>query len=161
MLSYTGTLLLRGGCSVELEHEIMKCVVRIASGGRRRLGSAPGSDKPRFWGYGRILDVLSHNDGLSQREIAQLLNIRPQSASEAIASMEGQGLIEKRSNELDKRSSLIFITQAGRQRQIDLRSERIENARRIFEPLNEHEKETLLALLNKAASALQENKEEC
>ena len=145
---------------MELEHEIMKCVVRIVSGGRRRHHQTPNGDKPRFWGYSRVLDVLSKNDGLSQREIAELLNIRPQSASEAIASMVGQGLIEKRANEQDKRSSLIYITQAGRQRQIDLRNERIENARRIFEPLSDREKETLLELLNKAASALQENKEE-
>lgn len=146
---------------MELEHEIMKCVVRIASGGRRRHHPAKNADKPRFCGYGHILDVLSKSDGLSQREIAEMLNIRPQSASEAVASMEAQGLVVKRTNEQDKRSSLIFITQEGRQRQKDLRNERIENARRIFEPLTELEKETLLQLLNKAASALQENKEEC
>ena len=146
---------------MELEHEIMKCVVRIASGGRRKHHQTPGSDKPKFWGYSRILDLLSKSDGLSQREIAELLGIRPQSASEAIASMEGQGLIEKRVNEADKRSSLIYITQAGKQRQIELRNERIENARKIFEPLSEQEKQTLLELLNKAASSLQENKEEC
>lgn len=147
---------------MELEHEIMKCIGRIVSGGRRRHHHAPTSaDKPRFCGYGHILDVLSKNDGLSQREIAELLNIRPQSASEAIASMEGQGLVEKRINELDKRSSLVYITQAGRQRQMDLREERIRNARKIFEPLTDDEKDTLLKLLNKVTAAMQENKEEC
>lgn len=146
---------------MELEHEIMKCVVRIASGGRRRQHPSPSADKPKFWGYGRILDVLSQSDGVSQRQIAEMLHIRPQSASEAIASMEGQGLIEKRANAQDKRSTLIYITQAGRARQIALRNERIENARRIFAPLTEEEKTTLLELLNKTASALQDNKEEC
>lgn len=146
---------------MELEHEIMKCVVRIASGGRRRHQPMKNADKPKFCGYGHILDVLSKNDGLSQREIAELLNIRPQSASEAVASMEAQGLIEKRTNEQDRRSSLIYITQEGRQRQIDLRNARIENARRIFEPLTDCEKETLLKLLQKTASALQEKKEDC
>lgn len=146
---------------MELEHEIMKCVVRIASGGRRKLHPAPGADKPKFCGYGRILDVLSGYDGLSQREIADKLSIRPQSASEAIASMESQGLVEKRTNEQDKRSSLVYITQAGRDRQIALRSERVENARRIFEPLTDAEKDTLFALLHKVAAAMQENKEEC
>ena len=146
---------------MELEYEIMKCIVRIGSGGRRRHRPANNADKPRFCGYGHVLDVLSKNDGLSQREIAELLNIRPQSASEAIASMEGQGLVEKRNNEKDKRSSLVYITQAGRQRQIDLREERIMNARKIFEPLTDDEKDILLKLLNKVAAALQENKEEC
>ena len=105
--------------------------------------------------------MLSRNDGLSQSQIAEELGIRPQSASEAITSMEGQGLVEKRVNEQDKRSWLVYITQDGRQRQIDLHNERIINARRIFAPLTEEEKAMLLQLLNKAASALQENKEEC
>lgn len=146
---------------MELEHEIMKCMVRIASGGRRKHLQSAKSDKAHCRGYGRILDVLSKSDGLSQREIAEILNIRPQSASEAVASMESQGLVEKKISEQDKRCSLIYITQQGRDRQIALRNERIENARRIFEPLTDNEKETLFALLNKAAAALQENKEEC
>lgn len=144
---------------MELEHEIMKCVVRIASSGRRRHQPTPCADKPKFWGYSRILDVLSKNDGLSQRDIAEILGIRPQSASEAISSMEGQGLVEKQINEQDKRSCLIYITQAGKDRQVALRNARIENARRIFEPLTDTEKETLLLLLNKATDALEENKE--
>jgi len=146
---------------MELEHEMMKCVLRIASGGRRRPPHPPKPDARKFCGYGRMLDVLSKNDGLNQREIAEALDIRPQSASEAITSMEGQGLIEKRTNAQDKRSCLIYITEEGRCRQIALRNERIENARRIFEPLTDEEKSTLFALLNKVASALQENKEEC
>lgn len=146
---------------MELEHEIMKNVMRIASGGRRRLPGPPKPGTHKFHGYGHILDLLSKHDGLSQREIAESLCIRPQSASEAITSMESQGLVEKKPNELDKRSWQVYITQEGRQRQVDLRNERISNARRIFAPLTEEEKTTLLHLLNKAAAALQENKEEC
>lgn len=146
---------------MELEHEMMKCVIRIASGGRRRPPHPPKHGAHKCHGYGHILDLLSKNEGLSQREIAEALNIRPQSASEAIASMEGQGLVEKRANEQDKRSSLIYITQEGRQQQVALREERIRNAQRIFAPLSDEEKETLFALLHKTAAALQENKEEC
>ena len=146
---------------MELEHEIMKNIIRLASGGRRRPSEPRKPDGRRFHGYGRMLDLLSRNDGLSQSQIAEELGIRPQSASEAIASMESQALVEKRPNEQDKRCWLIYITPAGRQRQIDLRNERIENARRIFTPLTEEEKITLLQLLSKAASVLQENKEEC
>lgn len=144
-----------------LEHEMMKCVIRIASGGRRRLLHPPKENGARFFGYGHILDLLTQNEGLSQREISEALNIRPQSASEAITSMESQGLVEKRANEQDKRSSLIYITQEGRDRQIAIREERICNAKRIFAPLTDEEKETLFALLNKTTAALQENKEEC
>lgn len=145
---------------MELEHEIMKCVVRLASGGRRRLHEPPKPGPHKCRGYGHILDLLSKNDGLSQREIAEALGIRPQSASEAITSMESQGLVQKQANRQDKRSWLVFITQEGREQQIALRNERISNAKKLFAPLTEEEKLTLFALLNKAASALQENKEE-
>ena len=146
---------------MELEHEIMKNIIRLASGGRRRSGERRRSDGHRFHGYGRILDLLSRSDGLSLSQIAEELGIRPQSASEAISSMESQLLVEKRASELDRRCCLIYITPAGRQRQIDLRNERVENARRVFSHLTEEEKLTLLQLLNKAAAGLQENKEEC
>jgi len=146
---------------MELEHEIMKCVVRIASGGRRRHHNSAKTDGPRFCGYGRILDLLSKNDGLSQREIAEILDIRPQSASEAIASMESQNLVFKQENAQDKRAYLVYITQEGRQRQIAIREEHIRNAKRIFAPLTDEEKTTLFGLLSKAVAALQENKEEC
>ena len=146
---------------MELEYEIMKSIVRLASGGRRRPSEPRKAHGHKFHGYGHILDLLSRSDGLSQSQIAEALGIRPQSASEAIASMESQALVEKRSNEQDKRCWLIYITPAGRQRQIELRNERIENARRIFAPLTEEEKTALLQLLNKAAATLQENKEEC
>ena len=146
---------------MELEYEIMKSVICLASRGRRRSCEPRMSDGRRFHGYGRILDLLSRNDGLSQSQIAEELGIRPQSASEAIASMESQALVEKRPNEQDKRCWLIYITSAGRQRQIDLRNERVENARRILEALTADEKGTLLQLLNKAADGLQDNKEEC
>jgi len=146
---------------MELEHEIMKCIVRLASGGRRRFREPSKSCTHRFHGYGHILDLLSKNDGLSQREIAEKICIRQQSASEAVASMESQGLVKRQINEQDKRSCLVFITQEGREMQIALRNERINNAKRIFAPLTDEEKSKLLELLNKAATALQENRGEC
>lgn len=145
---------------MHIEHEIMENIVRLASGGRRRLHRKPKSGAPKCCGYGRILDLLCENDGLSQREIAETLGIRPQSASEAISSMESQCLVHKQVNEQDRRSWLVYITREGRERQIARRNERMDIARKIFEPLTDAEKITLLQLLNKAASALQENKEE-
>lgn len=146
---------------MEIEHEIMKTVLRLASGGRRRLHEQVNPGLPKIRGYGRILDLLSQNDGMSQQQIAQQLDIRPQSVSEAITSMESQALVEKQINAADKRSCLIYITPVGRQRQIDLQQARISNARKLLEPLTGQEKQTLLALLGKAAATLQENKEEC
>ena len=62
---------------MELEYEIMKNIVRLASGGRRRFCEPRKLDGHKFHGYGRVLDLLSRNDGLSQSQIADALSIRP------------------------------------------------------------------------------------
>lgn len=145
---------------MELEHTIMRRVMRIASQSRRKPPHTHGSDARKCRGFGHILDLLSENDGLRQQQIAELLDIRPQSASEAIANMEQAGLIRREADEQDRRSSRIYITAEGRQRQAELLARRIENARRVLAPLTEKEKQTLLTLLEKVTDALQENKEE-
>ena len=160
VIKYTGTLLYykRGVCL--MEHMIMRNIVHIASSARRRLKPEREGDCRKFRGFGHILDLLAEQNGLTQQQIAAALDIRPQSASEAVAGMEQQGLVERRTNEQDKRSSLVYITEKGVERQAQLRDERIQNAKRILEPLTEQEKEILLGLLKKITSALQKDKEE-
>ncbi len=145
---------------MELEHTIMRRVMRIASQSRRKRSAMPTGERHKCRGFGHILDLLSGNDGLSQQQIADALDIRPQSASEAIANMEQAGLVRREANTQDRRSTLIYITPEGKQRQAELLYERIRNAKRVLSPLNEEEKRTLLALLEKVTDALQETKEE-
>ena len=143
-----------------MEHTIMRRVMRIASQTRRKLPRPPHGDNPKCKGFGHILDLLAINDGLSPQQIAERLDIRPQSASEAIANMEQMGLVLRKANEQDRRSCLIWITPEGQKQQKELLEQRIQNAKQVLAPLNEEEKETLLMLLSKVTDALQENKEE-
>lgn len=145
---------------MELEHRIMQNIVRISHNGRRKLHNGTQKKGCRHRGYGHILDLLSKNNGLTQQQIAQMLGIRPQSASEAVTSLEEQGLIEKSPNPQDKRSFLLSITPEGLSRQKQLRQEMQQNACRILTPLNEEEKNTLQCLLEKVIAALEENEEE-
>jgi len=145
---------------MELEHTIMRRLMRIAHQSRRKPPHPPRVGSPKCHGFGHILDLLSENDGLRQQRIAELLDIRPQSASEAVANMEQAGLVRRAPDEQDRRSSLVFITPEGRQQQEQLLAQRIQNAKRVMAPLDNAEKETLLRLLDKIAEALQENKEE-
>ena len=144
---------------MELEHRIMKNMMRIAANSRRKHYGETREHPQSCHGFGHILDLLSERDGLTQQEISEAIGIRPQSASEAIVNMKNQGLISKQTNEQDRRSSLVFITDRGKVRQAELLNERQQNARRIFAPLSEEEKTVLLNLLEKVSAALQENKE--
>ena len=145
---------------MELEHRIMQSIVRISHNGRRKLHKSAEKKGCCHRGYGHILSLLAENDGLTQQQIAQILGIRPQSASEAVTSLEEQGLIEKSSNPQDKRSFLLSITPEGRNRQEQIRQDMQQNACRILAPLSEEEKNTLQCLLEKIIAALEENKEE-
>ncbi len=145
---------------MEMEHSIMCDIIRISHNGRRKPDNHTEGIGCRHRGYGHILDLLSGQSGLTQQQIAQLLGIRPQSASEAVTNLEEQGLVQKSPNPQDKRSFLLYITSAGLERQKEIQQHRRENARRILAPLSQEEKDTLQALLQKVVAALEENKEE-
>lgn len=145
---------------MELEHRIMRDMVRISHNGRRKLQNQGDSKSCRPRGYGHILHLLSKHNGLTQQQMAQMLGIRPQSASEAVTSLEEQGLISRSPNPQDRRSYLLFITPEGLEREMQIKAQLQENACRIFEPLSEEEKNTLQQLLQKVVSALEENQEE-
>ena len=139
---------------MELEHTIMCRVMRIASQSRRKPPHPPHGDPAKCRGFGLILDLLSENDGLRQQQIAELLDIRPQSASEAVANMEQAGLVRREPDEQDRRSSRVYITAEGRQQQAESLNRRIQNAKRVMAPLTEEEKQTLLSLLEKVTDTL-------
>lgn len=145
---------------MEIEHGIMERIMRIASQSRRKLPQPTREGFLKMPGFGRILDLLAENDGLRQQQIAENLDIRPQSASEAIANMEQAGLIRRVADEQDRRSSRAYITAEGQRLQTESLRWRLENARRVMTPLTEEEKQTLLALLEKVTDALQKTKEE-
>ena len=145
---------------MELEYCIMSNIIRISHNGRRKMHNQPEQAGCRHRGYGHILDLLSKHNGLTQQQIAQMLGIRPQSASEAVSNLEEQGMVKKSPHPLDKRSYLLHITPEGLKRQGEIRERRQENACRIFAPLSEEEKDTLQALLCKVVAALEENKED-
>ncbi len=139
-----------------LEHTIMRSIVRVAHSARRRPKDESREERGKCRGFGHVLDLLTEQDGITQQKIAERLDIRPQSASEAICNMEAQGLLTRQINEQDRRSCRIYITPAGRIRQAELLNMRIENAKRVLSPLTEEEKNTLLQLLEKVTAAMQD-----
>lgn len=101
-------------------------------------------------GTGRILSKLVHQgDGLSQTALAEKMNIRPQSLSEALSKMEERGWIRRTPNPQDKRGTLVYLTEDGRAQEAQLAEQRRQTADSLLSSLDESEKETLSALLDK------------
>lgn len=101
-------------------------------------------------GTGRILSKLVHQgDGISQAALAEKMNIRPQSMSEALTRLEEHGLIRRLPNPQDKRGTLVYLTDEGRFREAELAERRRQTADSLLCVLNESEKDTLATLLGK------------
>lgn len=94
----------------------------------------------------RILHILSNSECMTQRELTAQLGIQPGSASEVIKKLESAGLIVRRSNSEDRRTVDILLTDAGKARLAETRSQ---SDHLPFDALSEEEKQLLLTLLEK------------
>ena len=93
--------------------------------------------------------MLNESDGISQRDMTTLLQLRPQSVSETLSKLEAGGLVERRQNSRDKRVFNIFMTEEGKLRAQELVIDRPDFASMFLSALSTEEKERLLELLMK------------
>lgn len=105
----------------------------------------------------RILALLSVKEGLSQKDLAYVLGIRPQTMSEALRKMESHGLIERRKDADDGRVVKVYLTEKGKERAAESAQYRAQFASDVFATLTEEEKEQLATILEKITAQL-ENK---
>jgi len=100
----------------------------------------------------RILMILvKHETGMHQKELAEEMKIRPSSLSELIDKLEADRYVERNADPLDRRSTLITLTEKGKARAFEAEDIRQNMAEERFAVLNEEEKQTLLTLLEKIA----------
>ncbi|WP_058303424.1 MarR family winged helix-turn-helix transcriptional regulator [Gorillibacterium timonense] len=111
-------------------------------------------------GQGHLLGVLLARDGMTQKELSNLLQVRPASLGELVSKLELNGLVERRTNEEDKRVINVFLTEKGRAAisgVVDSRSAMIDP---LFAALNEDEKLQLSGLLGKLIDSLEASQAE-
>lgn len=75
----------------------------------RRLG-----DHGSHPGQAMCLRELSRNDGITQRDLAELLDVARPTVTVMLQKMEKAGLIERRADATDQRFTRIFLTEEGR-----------------------------------------------
>jgi DNA-binding MarR family transcriptional regulator len=66
-------------------------------------------------GQAICLWVLSGNDGISQRELAEIVHLAPPTVTAMLQKMERHGLVERKSDERDQRLVRLRLTDAGRE----------------------------------------------
>ena len=112
---------------------------------------------PMHHGRGRIISVLFHHMGITQKELSERLAIRPQSLSDALSKLEADGIIYRERSETDKRELRLYLTESGKEAAENIYRKREERAKDFFSVLSDEEKETFGELLSKLCAANEEN----
>lgn len=63
-----------------------------------------------------LMNIIFDNstgDGITVSQIAEIMNITPPAVSRTLKSLDGKGLIERRANVLNRRSTIVLLTEKG------------------------------------------------
>ena len=86
---------------------------------------------------------------MTQKDLAFILGIRPQSLGELLGKLEADGYVTRTRSEADRRAITVNLTDAGREKSARIQAKRNLSAETMFEKLTGEEKSTLAALLAK------------
>ena len=96
-----------------------------------------------------VLSALAHENGASQRRIAEITHLSPPTVSVILRNMQDEGIVELSSDADDKRQTNVLLTDYGRE--VDRRAiEKIKQTDALaLEGLSKEECATLMELLGK------------
>ncbi len=98
-------------------------------------------------GHGRILKNLVLHGEMTQSELAEVLQIRPQSLTVAMQKLEEQGYVLRTRDCKNRRKILVSVTEEGRKHSAQLETERERTAKTLLSALSEEEKKLMYELL--------------
>jgi DNA-binding MarR family transcriptional regulator len=125
---------MKGGIDMEPTKDLMEQMAKLMRAARRRPA---GRHLPR--GMHRLLGAVLAHDGIRAAELAQQLDIRPASLSEALGRLEGEGLIRREKDESDARATRVFATEKAREAHAEFEQQRRAQNERLRTYLSEEE----------------------
>src|SRR5688572_18593125 len=113
--------------------------------------------RPLGFGMGQLPVLLALEDGaeLSQKELATRAHVEQPTMAQALTRMERDGLLERRANPDDARSSLYSLERAARARIPELKAALLQGDRDACAGLSAAERTQLIELLRRVASNLE------
>ncbi|WP_195263414.1 MarR family winged helix-turn-helix transcriptional regulator [Clostridium sp. 1001275B_160808_H3] len=102
-----------------------------------------------------LLALISENDGIIQRDLAEMIDMRPSSMTEMLSSLEKNSLIKREQDEKDRRIMHVYLTEAGKSslEEVENINDNLSNS--IFNCLTVEEKEKMLGIINKVNKNLE------
>lgn len=112
-----------------------------------------------YQGQPPLLFTLEKRDGLSQREIADILKMAPSTITVMLKRMEKSGLLTRKQDPKDQRISRVHLTDQGRDVCKKAKKAMKDLSEECFSEFSIEEKETFKELLKKMGNNLKENLE--
>jgi DNA-binding MarR family transcriptional regulator len=106
-------------------------------------------------GRTNLLALILENDGISQRDLAQRLDMRPSSVTEMIVKMESEGLVTRRQDENDQRVMRVYLTEEGKNYACNIDKDINSFMDSIFGVLTETEREQMFTITEKLCKNLE------
>ncbi|AET67581.1 transcriptional regulator [Desulfosporosinus orientis DSM 765] len=124
-----------------LGRQLHRCAHRVGRGDHYREQS-------------RLLLLISENDGVIQRDLAEEMDVRPSSMTEMLAKIEQLGLIERRQDEKDQRVMHIYLTEQGKNAAMESQGATKAMTDVLFGGMSEEELSQMLTLSEKLSAHL-------
>jgi DNA-binding MarR family transcriptional regulator len=107
-----------------------------------------------------MLMFLSHEDGVTQLQIVRHTRLSAPTVSVALAKMEADGLVVRKSDERDMRQVRVYITDKGRQTDDFMRSKCGETEEKMLRGISQEELKNLNDTLRKILKNLLESEDD-
>ena len=92
-----------------------------------------------YRGQVRLLNTIAQNDGFSQKELTEILDVRAATLSELLDKLERSNLIRRTKDEVDKRKMRVFLTPDGLEFLKKFKNQN-DFSEQVFESLSSEEK---------------------
>jgi len=100
-----------------------------------------------------VMRSLLENDGLTQRELTQLMSSDPNTIASLLERMEKAGLLVRKSHEKDRRANRLHLEPAGKRKYEEAREIALRLQKEVLSVLPEDQRESFLSHLALVADA--------
>lgn len=113
------------------------------------------ANKANFRGQGRLIHLLAHNQDVSQRELANLAQVKPGSISEVLERLEKAKLVKRWRDDSDRRIVRVRLTDKGEQLWQENRATRHQFEKKMLQTVTDNERETFIRVIQKMQRQLE------
>lgn len=139
---------------MEQQRDVISAVLQVA----RKVRRLERPDRHQSRGSLRLLRQLADRDGLTARELAELMDIRQPSLTGMLNRLEEDGLLRRETDRQDHRKIRLYLLDTGRQMVERHREQRQQEIEYLDSILTLEEQQSFCHLCDRIALALEELK---